>query len=50
MLIDSEVLDDSQYKNLISKDGFSESDDFLNFFKDRYGLPFSGVLIEWYIL
>jgi hypothetical protein len=29
------------------KDGFKNENEFLNFFKNHYGLPFEGVLIKW---
>ena len=32
---------------LAKKDGFECRDDFINFFKNHYGLPFKGVLIKW---
>ena len=33
--------------NFIKKDGFDNPYEFLNFFEKTYGLPFSGVLIQW---
>lgn len=36
-----------QARELAWKDGFNLIDDFINFFKLRYGLPFQGVLIKW---
>lgn len=29
------------------EDGFKNFTDFINFFKTKYGLPFTGVLIKW---
>ena len=34
-------------EGLAINDGFKSSDEFIDFFKKQYGLPFSGVLIEW---
>jgi hypothetical protein len=40
-------LDLAQLETLASEDGFACIKDFLSFFKERYGLPFTGVLIRW---
>ncbi len=40
-------LSTTEAKQLARKDGFSRLTDFVRFFKDQYGLPFEGVLIEW---
>jgi len=37
----------SESLELAAKDGFKNIHDFISFFRDQYGLPFEGVLIEW---
>ena len=46
--LDSVILDGFwPVMNIVKADGFDLPVDFLAFFRDRYGLPFEGVLIEW---
>jgi hypothetical protein len=34
-------------KSFAKKDGFNSVGEFFNFFYERYGLPFHGILIKW---
>ena len=34
-------------KEIVRRDGFDNPDEFFEWFKDHYGLPFRGVLIRW---
>lgn len=40
-------ISDRKFLDFCKKDGFTNSKFFLDFFKEQYGLPFSGVIIKW---
>lgn len=43
----SSDLERLKISDIIKADGFNSTDEFINFFKTKYGLPFEGVLIKW---
>ena len=45
--IDGVILSPQERFRLAEDDGFEFIEDFMAFFRGRYGLPFEGVLIEW---
>lgn len=45
--IDSEPLNYRQADSFSISDGFNDQHEMVGFFKDLYGLPFEGVLIQW---
>ena len=40
-------LDDGQANEFAKSDGFASRDEFLDFFREHYGLPYRGVVIKW---
>lgn len=47
IIYNSMQLSPESASDFAKKDGFSSTDDFINFFRQQYGLPFMGVLIQW---
>lgn len=43
-------LHEQDMQSLVWKDGFRDTEEFLDFFHDHYGLPFEGRLIRWEIM
>lgn len=40
-------IDDLELKDMCKTDGFNNYEEMRDFFKNQYGLPFEGELIEW---
>jgi hypothetical protein len=47
VVLDKFLLPDAAVEQLAIADGFKDSEEFVNFFKQTHGLPFEGVLISW---
>lgn len=47
IIYNSMQLSPESASDFAKKDDFSSTDDFINFFRQQYGLPFKGVLIQW---
>lgn len=45
-VLDKFLLPDAAIEQLAIADGFKDPEEFINFFKQTYGLPFEGVLIS----
>jgi hypothetical protein len=47
ILVGSEYLSNFDLGNFAEKEGFKSIDKMYKFFRDKYTLPFHGLLIEW---
>lgn len=45
--LNNKVLEPAEAYRLCIDDGFQNDEEFINFFKTKYGLPFEGVVIKW---
>jgi hypothetical protein len=47
IIIQGRFLDFSEADSFARADGFGDIPEFVDFFEENYGLPFSGILIKW---